>query len=85
MLPTLVVVVSIVTSTEVTRVVRAMLANNQGGRSTLLSRSETGLLAAALVRPELSCFPFSIHLIALILLTDRLVDQLFKVSIITRD
>ncbi len=70
---------------EVAWVVRTMLSNNHGGRSTLLSGSEARSLVTSLVGSELSCLSLPVHFVTLILLTDGLVYQLLKVSVIPRD
>ncbi len=70
---------------EAARVERAMLADDHGGRSTLLSGSEARSLVTSLVGPELRCLSLPVHFVALILLTDCLVNQLLKVGIVSRD
>jgi hypothetical protein len=70
---------------EVAWVVRAMLSNNHGGRSTLLSGSEARSLVTSLVESELRCLSLPVHFVALILLTDCLIYQLLEVSIIPGD
>src|SRR5512142_1201993 len=69
---------------KVARVERAVLANDHGGRSTLLSRSEARPLVTSLMCPELSGLPLPVHLVALVLLTDCLVNQPLKVGVVPR-
>ena len=69
---------------KVARVERAVLADDHGGRSTLLSGSEARSLVAPLVGPELRHLPLPVHFIALILLTDCLVNQPLKVGVASR-
>src|SRR5512138_3221639 len=66
---------------EVAGVERAVLTNDHGGRSTLLSGSEARPLVTSLMCPELSGLPFPVHLVALVLLTDCLVNQPLKVGV----
>lgn len=78
-------VVSTTAATEIIGVVRTMLPNNHGGRSTLLFGSKMGLLLSSLMSSKLCCLSLSIHLVALIFLTNRLTNQFLKICIITRN
>src|SRR5512142_1871479 len=69
---------------EVARVERAVLTDDHGGRSTLPSGSEARPLVTSLMCPELSGLPLPVHLVELFLLTDCLVNQPRKVSVVPR-
>ena len=70
---------------KATRVVGTVLPDNHGGRSTVMSHREARLLTDPLGSPELSCLPLTVHLVALLFLTDSFVHQLLKVLIISGD
>jgi hypothetical protein len=84
-LTTLVVLADTAALVETVGMVGAMLTDNDGGGSTLLSSSEAPLLVASLMFPEMNSLPPSVHLVALVLLADCLVYQLLEVSVISGD
>ena len=78
-------VVVLPTTVVVDAVVGMVLTDNHGGRSNLLSSHETRLLIVPRGNPELTSLPFSVHFVALLLLTDSLVHKLLKVLRVSGD